>query len=147
MARGISDHSPIWVQMGRDEGQVGRIAPINPWYLRNPTIKQTITQAIESYFRENERSVGSAQRLWEVFKTVVRGQALSQITGAKREKNAELTKLEVEILQLEGEFLTAGEPDTGHKLRLKKEEYKTVVTDRAKMLHREKPGRIYELGD
>lgn len=40
MARGISDHSPVWAQLVLGEKRVGCIAPINPWYLRNPIVKK-----------------------------------------------------------------------------------------------------------
>lgn len=43
----------------------------------------------------------SKQTLWEAFKTVIRGQALSLIAGAKNEKHKDLTNIEGELLCLE----------------------------------------------
>lgn len=147
LVRGISDHSPIWLQMEYERRDCTRVAPISPWYLRNPIIKLKIEQEIEYYFNENEGTVESAQVLWEAFKTVIRGQALSQISGAKKEKQARLLRLEEEILKLEEGITASTEQDTTQILKLTQEEYGTEAREAAKTMISHKLGRVYELGD
>lgn len=134
LARGISDHSPVWAHLILNQARVGGVAPINPWYLREPTIRKHLIQAITDYFQDNERTVGSAQTLWKAFKTVLRGQALSLISGRKKDRLAEVATIETEIYQLERELEIDTKPETLHALSLKQSEYKALITDRAKTL-------------
>lgn len=99
LARRISDHSPIWMRLTLGTHSVGRTAPTNLWYLRNPKMLTALLQAIDSYFQENDGSVDSAQTLWEAFKTVIGGQALSLIAGAKKDKMKDLVKAEERSLK------------------------------------------------
>lgn len=55
-ARGISDHSQIWIHLTFGQHRVGRVVPINPWYLKNPKIQIELKSTIDNYFRENKLS-------------------------------------------------------------------------------------------
>lgn len=64
--------------------------------------------------------MASQQTLWEAFKTVLRGQALSEITGLKKEQRKDIEVLESEILQLEEELTKGPCPNKTHTLSLKR---------------------------
>lgn len=147
LARGISDHSPVWVHLTIGSQRVGCIRPINPWFLHNPTSRKQISQSIEHYFQENSGTVDSPTVLWEAFKTVIRGEALSAITGQRKEKEAQLLTIESDLLTLERDAQMSDNPEVQHRMQLKATEYKALVTDAAKQLARQREGRLYDQGD
>lgn len=85
LPRGISDHSPIQAELKAHGPTQNRMYPIYPGYFQNRAIRKGLTSATSHYFQENEHSVSSSQILWEAYKPVLRGQAISLIEGRKEE--------------------------------------------------------------
>lgn len=144
---GISDHSPILYQIVVGEPVVGRVAPINPWHLRVSHTRAALTRDTNLYFKENEGSVSSPSVLWEAYKAVIRGVILAQISGQRKEKNATLTILEKQILQLEITLRAHNTAECRQNLALKIKEFTDVATDAAKTQYRATQSRIYDVGD
>lgn len=91
--------------------------------------------------------VDSHQVVWEAYKTVIRGEALSLIAAQKKEKRQELERLEREILQLENENNQSHTSATIHALQLKQDEYRALYSDRARAIGRDTQSRLYDQGD
>ena len=147
MARGISDHAPVWAVFGHQSRDTHSSITINPWYLRVPAIGEGICKATELYFKENAQSVESPLTLWEAYKAVIRGQALSVIVGHKKEKRAQLDSLEKDIQLLEQKAITTGASEDRHNLLIKQKEYRNVVDDAAKLANKAVQHKLYEVGD
>ena len=68
LARGISDHSPIWATLCSQHKCSQGTIKTNPWYLKIPMVRQGLVETTEHYFTENEGSVDSELTLWEAYK-------------------------------------------------------------------------------
>ena len=127
--RGISDHSPIWAEYSMSQHPSHLEININPWYLKIQSIREGITKATHHYFQENTGSVSSTTTLWEAYKSVIKGQALSLMAGHKKNKKSQMETLEGQLTKLELDLYTGDSPETKHLLHLKQQGYHDVATD------------------
>lgn len=74
------------------------------------------------YFLENKHSVTSPTILWEAYKTVLRGQAISLITSHKHGTTQQLRALEQAVGIAESAHSSDPNNTTTHKLNLAKQE-------------------------
>lgn len=132
LPRGISDHSPISVQYTLHHKAHTRTFPIYPGFLRSPQIGQSLIDTTKHYFEENTLSVASPTVLWEAYKTVFRGQAISLITHHKREKVKTIETLEKQVADLEKSHGQDPNAASTHTLQLKKCKYAEYLREEAK---------------
>ena len=147
LARGISDHSPMWTEYSPLYQSKRLEIQINPWHLKIPQIKNNLITAVERYFVENSGSVSSGITLWEAFKPVIKGQSLSITVGYKREKNLVSELLEKELQILEKVMIESPSAATIHAINVKKKEYLDVATEAAKAAYLATQHRLYEVGN
>lgn len=147
LPRVISDHSPIILtytlySLGRK-----RIFPIYSSYLKNLKIRKHLIKSTEQYFQENTHSVISPTTLWEAYKTVIRGHAISLITGHKKANRKHIVDLELNISQAEAAQTTDPSDTRAHTLNLVQQEYRAYTWEEAKLKYTHTQHKIYELGD
>lgn len=107
------------------------IIAINARYLKIPKIRNDLSKTTERYFEENEASMASSRILWEAFKTVIRGQALSLMIGHKREKRKEVEVVEKSIIELEQKGVSSDDEDTRHLLSLKQKMFPELIGEKS----------------
>ena len=108
--------------MGPVNKGYNRPMSINLWYLKIPKIREQVAALTEHYFNENAESVDSPGIIWEAYKMVVRGQVFLAIMGHKKEKRAQLDRLEQEISILEAQLSLNPASEVLHTLKWKQQE-------------------------
>ena len=76
---------------------------------------------------------------------MIRGDALSLITGHKRDKQSKINNLEREVWELEQGLITGNDTEARHKLNLKLKEYRDESTEAAKSRIRTTQYKVYEI--
>lgn len=145
LPRGISDHTPLWIELTLQKRQTRGPIIINPWLLKIPDIRDSLTTHTDYYFAENIGSVNSAKTIWEAYKTVIKGHALK--TGYIKKHNQQITQLESEILQLEHTHRDSPTEEIAHKLQTKQLEYKALAREKTQAKLLRTHHRVYELGE
>ena len=146
-ARGISDHSPLWVKMGRKQKLGGNNWRLNAWELKNPHIAKAIKADSRIYFQENMGSVASAVTLWEAYKTVFRDRVQNAIADEKRAGNAEIREIESRLLECESKVADKGTPERVRQMEILRKEYQDLTTGQVKLHLLATQHRLYEAGD
>lgn len=147
LPRGISDHSPILSEIRTNQPKQTRMYPIYPGFLQNPKIRKGLSQATIHYFTENDHSVDSPLTLWEAYKPVLLGHAISLIEGHKREQRREIEQLEQDIQRLELQQAKRPDDTAAQTLRIHREKYKHTLWTEAQMRYQSTQHKIYESGD
>ncbi|KAJ1106518.1 hypothetical protein NDU88_003919 [Pleurodeles waltl] len=115
-AMGISDHSPVEVQL-RGPSRDFKLPPrLDAWSLRDTEIQEKLREGMDP--TENRCSVSSSRVLWEAFKSLIRGQAQAIIGARRKDTQLEYTVTERDIAQLEEGVRDLGKPEEHHELRL-----------------------------
>lgn len=148
-ASGISDHSPVEVQLRSPERDWSLPPRLDAFLFRDQDFQDRFRERVEQYFGDNIGSVKSHCILWEAYKTVARDFIQSEIGRRRKEKTAQMDLLESELLTLESTRCETDEQDKEkhHQLRLKEKELKDVGINQAKFHALATQRRIYDLGD
>lgn len=104
LAKTFSDHNLLEIAIN-----CGRIpTPVPTWrlwpqLLEDSAFRATMSDPINHYFAENSNSASNRLVEWDVFKTVIRGKAISTTVGARQEVRMSLIDIEHKMDRLEQE--------------------------------------------
>ena len=147
LPRGISDHSPVLMSLGRDRTTCRPMWRLNAWFLQDPKFIELLKKDIHQFFQLNNGSVESTATLWAAGKATIRGYAKAHIRRQERDKSAQLNDLELKILQAE-KRIGQGENGTWERqLALDRASLVQIQMEEAKAWWRASTQRVYECGD
>ncbi|KAJ1196784.1 hypothetical protein NDU88_000648 [Pleurodeles waltl] len=108
--RTYSDHALVLLTL---EVRGQRVAPFTwrfpPYSLLNTAFKQDLAQAIEECFCTSRGSVTKFCTMWEAYKVYICAVTITKHAGVLKSLQGRLARLEKEIGQLKGEYLTTGD--------------------------------------
>ncbi|KAJ1119450.1 hypothetical protein NDU88_007635 [Pleurodeles waltl] len=147
LPRGVSDHAPIRIRLGRADLTRWPVWRLNAWHLQDTEYTQEIRLHLDQYFELNEGSVRSPGMLWAACKATIRGHARSILRSRERDQNSQITELENKARRLECQHKNLASASTMRKLTRVREDIKHIMLDSAKHMWRASAGRIYGWGD
>lgn len=147
LTRGISDHSPLYLKVGKSKSGGKACWKLNAWALKDQQIAKELRVEMDLYFKDNYGSVQSAITLWEAFKAVLRDRAQNIIAHHKRQKLHDLQSLESKLLELENTGAPTPDAHTLRQIDLTKREYQALAMKEVQAHQLAVQHRLYETGD
>ncbi|KAJ1186386.1 hypothetical protein NDU88_003167 [Pleurodeles waltl] len=113
---GISDRSPLTMLVHM--GVPGQAVPwrLDAWELMDMDTRQPVIMVIDQYFAEYEGSDQSAAKLWEAYKSIMRGQLIARVAAKRKDREVEYWKLEEQLILLKTEYIAAPSRDLAHRV-------------------------------
>ncbi|CAH2285581.1 Hypothetical predicted protein [Pelobates cultripes] len=103
---------------------------LNEALLQDIGVREEITQALESYFRENETDDISPISVWEAHKSVIRSTLMSIATRKRKEATRAMTKIYSTISRLELQHKRTQLTETYGELMEARRQLKNLLTQR-----------------
>lgn len=147
LPRGLSDHSPVLMDLSLGGGGRSFRWRLSVWHLHNGDYRRHMRESIAHYLSENEGSVPGASIVWEAMKPTLRGVDISWCVAERRRRREHLVRAEAEILALEAQSTEAKSRQGTRHLLHSQWTYASLLLDEARQAWLATRSRVYQWGD
>lgn len=146
LPRGISDHAPLLLDLDVSTVPSDKLWRLSRYWISDVDVEPKYRQEMETYWVENEGSASVAS-VWDAFKAFTRGQFQTIISGVRRDRRKELTRLEAEAGRQEALYVSSPDPQIYGRLQALLRETLMVRTSLTQKKLLPQKQRIFEQGE